>query len=167
MIAQRPPSITENKIICICKLCGAEFESYPSWVARGESRFCSHSCAAIYRNHVKGIQSPTSIERLLIDELNRRNVAYVFQYPFKRAVMDFAFPDARLCVEADGIYWHSLPNVQEKDAMRDQLFHNHGWIAIHFTGDEIRESAERCVDVIERALFELRNPIIHLATIYP
>jgi len=67
-------------------------------------------------------------------------------------VIDFAFPAHKLIVEADGIYWHSLPNVQAKDARKDADLTQRGWTILRFTGDDIRASACACVDKIVKHL---------------
>jgi very-short-patch-repair endonuclease len=140
MIKERPTKPRIQKIKRICKYCSDKFEIYPSWGKNGQGIFCSRSCRASYHIRKASLISPTSIERLLIDELNSRNIKYEFQYQISSWVIDFAIPERRLAIEADGVYWHGLPNVQEKDARKDKDLRQRGWNIIHFTGDEIRKS---------------------------
>jgi len=132
-----------------CKLCGRPFWRLNCQLTRGnDGQFCSRSCRQKYTCMTKFTESPTGIERLLIDELDSRCIHYEFQYPILNWVIDFAFPEHSLAVEADGIYWHNLDNVQEKDARKDQSLHDKGWTILRFTGDEIRASVSDCVDKI-------------------
>jgi very-short-patch-repair endonuclease len=91
----------------------------------------------------------TSIEKAIQKEFDSLGLIYEIQYTgIPPWVIDFAFPDHRLAIEIDGVYWHSLKNVKEKDARKDKDLTNKGWQIIHFTGDEIRESTSNCVDKI-------------------
>jgi len=93
-------------------------------------------------------RKPSSIEQLLIDSLDAKNINYEFQYPFINCVLDFAFPAHKLAVEADGTYWHSLDNVKEKDKRKDKKLIENGWTILHFTEDEIHASPSVCVEKI-------------------
>ena len=53
-----------------------------------------------------------------------------------------------LAVEADGVYWHGIDRVKEKDARKDRRLLDSGWDVLRFTGDEIRQSAQGCIDKI-------------------
>lgn len=150
MMKERPKTPRVPKIERVCKYCNNVFYIYPSWAKKKNGgSFCSRSCSASYHIRKASLISPTSIEQALINELDSRNIKYEFQYPLNSWVIDFAIPEHSLAIEADGVYWHSLANVQEKDARKDADLKSSGWAIIHFTGDEIRESASSCVDVIE------------------
>jgi len=151
MIAERPnPPRTIKKIERICLQCGGVFYRYPSQLTRPrDGKFCSKTCRALYVNQRRRLRKgPTSIEQLLINELAVRAVPFCFQYPFAGYVLDFAFPIHQVAVEADGVYWHSLENVKEKDARKDRDLAALGWTVLHFDGDQIRESPATCVDLI-------------------
>lgn len=136
-----------------CAACGKQFYTWPCKVET--TKFCSQSCRAKYNNQNRSISSPTSIESMLMDELDERHIGYKFQYPLFAYVLDFAFPKSCLAVEADGVYWHGLPHVQERDERKDTDLQESGWTILRFTGDEIRDSASDCVDQIEHALTSL------------
>ena len=132
-------------VIKPCLHCGENF--YICTSHADATRFCSRECRLKY-------QGPTSIEEMLIDELDKRSIEYKFQYPLgvSRLVLDFAFPDHKLCVEADGVYWHSLPENIERDKNKDTILDELGWTVIHLDGDEIRRSPQGCVDRVLLAL---------------
>lgn len=70
------------------------------------------------------------------------------QYRLGRYSMDFAFPAVHLCVEADGIYWHSHPNAVAKDQRRDAFMRKHGWAVLRFTGPQIIKHPHSCARVV-------------------
>ena len=135
------PQRTEHTIKK-CRHCGKVIDLTPCQI---QQRFCSPNCAYKYRG-------PTNIEEKLIDELDSREIAYKYQYQIRQYHIDFAFPQSGLAVEADGIYWHSQPDCQERDARKDADLQSQGWTVLRFTGDEIRESPQRCVDEIVKLL---------------
>ena len=128
----------------ICKNCGKLFLARP---CRSQV-FCSPKCKIVY-------SGPTSIEIAIEQELDARGITHVPQYRIGRFVIDFAFPNQMIAVEADGVYWHSLDNVIEKDTRKDADLEQRGWTVLHFTGDQIRESPSDCVDTILEHLHPL------------
>ena len=147
MMKERPGPGRVDKLRRACKHCGGEFYRYPSQVVGGRGDFCSRGCVASYTiRHLSG--APTSIECALIEGLDARGMKYEFQYPVHGYTIDFAFPDEMLAVEADGVYWHGLDRVKEKDARKDRRLLDSGWDVLRFTGDEIRQSAQGCIDKI-------------------
>lgn len=122
-----------------CKNCSEKFYVGPARAER--EQFCSRDCRISY-------QGPTSIEQLLIDELETRDIEYEFQYKLNQWSIDFAFPNHKLAVEADGVYWHSLPENIERDKRKDRSLKRKDWTILRFTGDEIRESSTDCIDQV-------------------
>jgi very-short-patch-repair endonuclease len=92
--------------------------------------------------------SPTSIERALSAEFEKRNLSPVVQFAILNYVVDFAFPERSLAIEADGTYWHGLALMIAKDARKDADLSAAGWTVLHFTETEINASAHDCVDRI-------------------
>lgn len=123
-----------------CKNCGKDF-----YICKSHAKatlFCSRNCRLSY-------QGPTSIERLLLEELDKRTITYKFQYSVgSRFILDFAMPEIRLAIEADGVYWHSLPENQERDKRKDNYLRNQGWTILRFSGGEIRQSPATCIDKV-------------------
>ncbi|MDH3300933.1 MAG: endonuclease domain-containing protein [Acidimicrobiia bacterium] len=58
-------------------------------------------------------------------------------YDGLRGVVDFAHPNLRLVVEADGRRWHSREQEMAADRRRDRLAARHGWVTMRFTWAEI------------------------------
>jgi very-short-patch-repair endonuclease len=155
LIKGRSPSRPKQpRIQLACKHCGQPFYLLKCQTKGSRGQFCSRPCVAAYtiRHLATG---PSSIEKLLIDELNKRKIPFEFQHPVTGWTIDFAIPALLLAVEADGVYWHSLPNVQEKDKRKDADLQARGWTVLHFTGDEIRDSVSDCVDQIEQVITSL------------
>lgn len=102
-------------------------------------------------------KSRTSIERTLSAALDTAGIEYVEQFPISNHhgtifICDFGFPDAMLIVEADGDYWHSLPNVIRKDHHKDKYLHACGYTVLRFTETQIKHDVDACVHVIRSHL---------------
>ena len=130
---------TLPRVTKICETCGKEFEVYPRQAPA--RRFCSRVCAI-------RSTTPTDIEQALIDSLGACNIDFEYEYPIGKWVIDIALPEFKLAVEADGIYWHSLPGIAEKDKRKDTYLNEHGWTVLRLPGDEIRKNPENCIGKI-------------------
>jgi very-short-patch-repair endonuclease len=60
--------------------------------------------------------------------------------------VDFAYPDARVAIEADGFRWHSTRQQWDRDRARRNALTTMGWTVLHVTWTQLRE---RPADVIE------------------
>ncbi|MDH3293097.1 MAG: type IV toxin-antitoxin system AbiEi family antitoxin domain-containing protein [Acidimicrobiia bacterium] len=58
-------------------------------------------------------------------------------YDGRRGIVDFAHPQLRLVLEADGRRWHSTDQAIEDDHRRDRLAASHGWVTIRVGWSEI------------------------------
>lgn len=96
-----------------CLECGKSIWVEPSLAHR--KKFCSRSCLARYRTRTHAIKSPTTIETKLYEALNVLSITYVPQYGMGRYVVDAWLPEQKTIIEADGVYWHSLPDRQARD----------------------------------------------------
>lgn len=91
----------------------------------------------------------TSIERLVEDELARREVGHYKHFPVLGVCQaDKAFPDAKVAVFCDGDYWHTLPKAVVKDARVNSLLEANGWRVLRFWESEIKKNPEEVVDKI-------------------
>lgn len=151
-LGREHPERKVKMVECQCWHCGNTFHRYPSRMKRpNDGRFCSRGCSAAY--YADRFQAGrTKIEVLLMDELDRRHMAYSPQFPITGWRIDIAFPDKNLAVEADGDYWHNLPHVQAKDKRKDASLQKRGWIVLHFTESEIHKDVSKCVDEIIKHL---------------
>ena len=66
--------------------------------------------------------------------------------------IDFAYPDKKLAVELDGHDYHKTKEQRKYDAKRDRALSLEGWNVIRFTGSEVYQNAQKCVDEIENHL---------------
>jgi len=76
-----------------------------------------------------------------------RNRDYVLQYPTKIYIIDFAFPNEGLAVEVDGFY-HQTPRGRKRDYLKNKYLREQGWNILRFSGDEIDEDLESCIDQV-------------------
>ena len=71
------------------------------------------------------------------------------QQPF---AMDFAIPDIRLDIEADGEKWHTNPEDKQSDNERDMKLAHNGWTVIRFPESAINENMQQVQKVLEDAI---------------
>jgi len=67
------------------------------------------------------------------------------------ARVDFAFPAAKVAVEADGYRWHSGRAQWQQDLERRNALTNLGWRVIHVTWEDLKRP-QAIVDQVEQAL---------------
>ena len=95
----------------------------------------------------------TTIESMVYQELEQRNVPFA-----RRQVVDGLYEvdaiimGARIVIECDGEYWHSLPGRPEKDAKRDRYLESRGYLVLRFTESEIKHDVESCGQIVVDAL---------------
>ncbi len=131
-----------------CEWCGKEVWVKPAKLF--EFRFCSRQCTgASIAKMLAERNGPTSIEKILDAELNRRNINHLAQHKIANWIVDFAIPEWRIAIEADGDYWHSSSTQKEKDHNKDHWLSVHKWYMFRFTETSINQSVSDCVDQIE------------------
>lgn len=83
----------------------------------------------------------TNIEKGLCEILDSLKIDYTQFFPIRGTSieLDFAIPDKKICIEADGSFWHKDKN---KDRRRDYYLKSRGWRTIRFTDKEILENEE-------------------------
>lgn len=70
------------------------------------------------------------------------------------AVVDFAYPDAKLGIEADGYRWHSGRVRWDRDRARRNRLTLLGWRIIHVTWTDLVRRPAHVIAAIRRALAE-------------
>lgn len=70
------------------------------------------------------------------------------QHPVGRYRLDFAIPNQRIAIELDGHEYHKTKYQRTRDAKRDRWLYGQGWHVLRFTGSEIYENLDRCIDEI-------------------
>ena len=72
------------------------------------------------------------------------------------ARVDFAYPQLRLAVEADGFRYHSGPGSWERDLARRNALTALGWHVIHVSWRDLKARPERVAEVVRHALRRLK-----------
>lgn len=135
---------TRKKLIC--KGCGKEYEQFLSFIKMGR-RYCSPKCW--YAHGLPQTQKEmTNIERIMMQELDRREIAYKTQQWIEDiSLVDFLLPN-KIIIQCDGDYWHSLPNVKRKDTLQDKKLQAQGYTIYRFWGSQILISIKSCINTI-------------------
>jgi very-short-patch-repair endonuclease len=99
----------------------------------------------------------TDIEKILRLEIERRGyrkgIDFSCQYPLRHSfIIDIAFPNEKIAVEADGSYWHMIPSQRKKDGFKTYILKSSNWQVLRFWDYEILENVTECVDRIEYVL---------------
>lgn len=79
----------------------------------------------------------------------------VSQYTVGPFILDFAFPDNRLAVECDGVYWHNLPKQKIKDEQKDDYLSLQQWRIVRLSEAAIKASPGDCANIVIEALNEM------------
>ena len=72
------------------------------------------------------------------------------QHPVGKYRLDFAIPNKRIAIELDGHEYHKTKYQRTHDAKRDRWLYGQGWHVLRFTGTEIHQDLDRCIDEICR-----------------
>ena len=90
------------------------------------------------------------IEFKLYEAMRREGLSPSPQFRIERYIVDFAFPDLKLAIEADGFEYHS-GDRRDRDKKRDwRLKKQFGWKVMRFYGTTIHNKAGNCAYVIKR-----------------
>ena len=97
----------------------------------------------------------TSIEEMIYAELERRGVTFVKQQVIDGLwVADALIPGARVVIECDGEYWHSRPEMQERDRKKDRYLVSRGYKVLRFPEAAIRADVRGCVQRVVNFLID-------------
>ncbi len=112
----------------------------------------------------------TGPERILRKELARHNIRYRLNYRVAKYRVDIAFPGKQLGVFVDGCFWHGCrvcfrppksnlsywgPKItanKHRDKRVDEAIKKNGWRTIHIWEHELKNSKEKSVKKILKAL---------------
>jgi len=105
------------------------------------------------------MSAPQSVlESKLVRLLRRSEVpAFKVQHHVRErgrlvAIVDIAFPAAKVAIEADGYRWHSSRLRWEHDLARRNALTALGWRVIHVTWRDVTDHSAKTVDAIAGAL---------------
>ena len=96
------------------------------------------------------------IEFKLYEAMRQAGLSPVPQHKIEGYIVDFAFPDVALAIEADGAAYHA-EDRRERDSKRDGIIRRHGWTVKRFYGTTIHNKAENCAFVIKREVEDRRT----------
>jgi len=98
----------------------------------------------------------TQIERILRAALDQAHIDHRNNYPINLG--DFTtFPDVyipaiKLCIYADGEYWHNYPLGNERDIQANITLPLHGYQVVRFWGKDIYKDVQACVSRIQEMI---------------
>lgn len=132
------PTWKGGPIIKICEICRNEFSTDRAQIRLGWGRFCSLSCATVYKNkHQK--QKHTGIEIKVEKYLTELGIVFESQkvIPEGRTIADFFIPAQRLVIYADGLFWHKSRDAKERDQKQEFLLGFNGYKVLRLPEKEI------------------------------
>jgi len=90
-----------------------------------------HVCMRIKKAMSKsGTKTPTCLETELYAYLDSRAISYERQYRVGRFIPDAYIEELKLCIFADGGYWHSLPDVAARDKRANDYLYDLGYSVV-------------------------------------
>ncbi len=104
--------------------------------------------------------SPIEIE--LYEALRQEGLDPIPQFYVQGYYADFAFPDVRFLVEADGAL-HNDAAHREHDRKRDWILKRQGWTVKRFHGTTITHRASNCAYVVRQEVQGRRDAAAHYA----
>lgn len=116
-----------------CLVCKAEYKARSDHAGR-QQRYCSHDCYMRSREE-------TTIEAAVRGALASAGITFETQRRIGNFYVDFLTP-GNVVVEADGDYWHSLPDVAAKDKRKDAYLSAQGYRVLHLSESEIRQGTD-------------------------
>jgi len=125
------------------------------------SRLQSEAAArpgAVRVDNASGAVWMSPIEHALYEAMRREGLAPIPQHCIEGYYADFAFPDVRLAVEADGAAYHEGERRQ-RDQKRDWILRRAGWTVQRFRGTTIHQKAGNCAYVVRREVEARRAQI--------
>ena len=92
------------------------------------------------------IELESPIEEMFWNEALTRIYGIVPQYEIGPYRVDFAVPDKKVAIELDGHDYHKTKEQRTNDAQRERYLELDGWRVIRFTGTEIYQDVEKCIN---------------------
>jgi len=121
------------------------------WYGKNLSEEAKHKMSASHIKYMasgKVKQHDTDIERLIEDELIRRDIPYTKQVPLLGiTLVDFLLPHDTV-IYCDGDYWHSKSKTITRDTNQGFMLTFYGYKVFRFWGKDIKKSAKKCIDKI-------------------
>ena len=100
----------------------------------------------------------TRPQRILIRICEGLGLEWKDEVKFGRYSLDVYIPSLKLCIECDGIYFHTLPGVPEKDRKRDKyLKDNFGIETLRITDEELNTNKKQVIARITAKVNECQS----------
>jgi len=125
-----------------CDWCGKTYQEIPASIKEFNNHFCSrrcHGCYTIYNQ-----KNPSNIEKKLANYLIEHKISFICQFKYKLGIADF-YIKPNLIVEVDGVYWHNLPEVKERDKRQTLYLEGEGYKVLHLWENEVNENPQECI----------------------
>lgn len=120
-------------VACTCRECGEGFSVKEWQIRQGRGSFCSRRCSMAGRRFGgKPSKIASRATQLFLADCP---VLAVPEMRVGRWSIDLALPLINVAVELDGTYWHSRPEVVERDRRKDAWLLSHGWTVIRIPMD--------------------------------
>lgn len=101
------------------------------------------------------------IESKLYEAMRQEGLSPTPQYRIEAYFVDFAFPDIKLAIEADGVVFHT-GDRRNRDRKRDLFLARRGWTVKRFYGTTIHQKAGNCAYVIKQEVKARRGQVLAL-----
>jgi very-short-patch-repair endonuclease len=90
--------------------------------------------------------SLTRPHRILIRICESLGLEWQDEVKFGKYSLDVYIPSLKLCIECDGLYWHTLEGVPQKDKRRDKyLLENYGIKTLRITDEELNTNKKEVI----------------------
>ena len=111
--------------------------------------FCGIRCYRLHR--------PTSIERIIQDELRQIGIEFVPEHRIGRWCIDIFIPSFNVAIECDGAYWHKRTHDIDRDRRKDIFLGKLGIQVIRLPEEDIRSHLNQCVQRILSSLIAMHD----------
>lgn len=101
------------------------------------------------------IRKPKRPELAMQKLLKKLKLKFLFCARLGRFIPDFTLKTCKLIIQCDGDYWHSLPEVKDRDRRSNKTFKKAGYSVLRFSETDIKKFPEKVEKEIVRRVKEL------------
>ena len=88
---------------------------------------------------------------MLHTELNLvEHVDYKTELPFGKYSLDFAWPEAKRCIEIDGEQHERFDDYKKRDAEKDRLLHDAGWQVLRIKWKDCFHNPQQYIEQVKK-----------------
>ena len=123
-----------------------QWSGIPKWK---RDLFCASWVLAGLRSQQTFGLTPSSLERIMHKHFADAGVEFETQKAFFPYFVDIWIPSLNLVVEVDGVYWHNLPGIPERDRKRDRyLIKKYNVRIVRVPEASVRSNPQLVVDTV-------------------